>query len=488
MRTTTTAVQDPTKTGTYDVIVVGAGPVGEATAMRLRAGGLSVALVEAELVGGECHYWACIPSKAMLRPGHARLGALRVPGTREAVTGHLDTAAALARRDEVVDHHDDTRIVRGLGALGVHVVRGRGRLTGPAGVSVSTSAGAQVDLRANHAVVLATGALPALPPVPGLAEARPWTNREATSVHAAPRRLLVMGSGPVGLEMAQAWRSLGSEQVVVLSRGQHLLPEMEPFVGDLVLAGLQEAGVRVRFGVYVERVRRAAPGGEVEAHLNDGSSVVADELLVATGRRASTDDLGLDTIGAQPGAYLQVDPTMQVLQAPGVYAIGDVNGHALMTHQGKYQGRVAADAILARSSGHEPQYTAEADQGAVPQVLFTDPEVATVGLTHQQATQRGLRVSAVEADLGAVPGAMLHAKGYSGRAGLIIDEDTQTLVGATFVGQDVADMVHAATMAIVGHVPLERIRHAVPSFPTLSEVWLDLLDAHARSAADTLAG
>jgi dihydrolipoamide dehydrogenase len=434
-----------------------------------------VVVVEDELVGGECSYWACMPSKALLRSVHALRAARRLPGTREAFTGALDVQAVLARRDAYTSHHDDAGQVRWLKGAGVELVRGRGRLTGPRTVGVRT-VDRSVELAATTAVVLATGTTAAVPGVPGLAEAAPWTSREATTAKDAPRRLVVLGGGVVGLEMAQAWRALGSEQVTVLEHGPRLLPRVEAFAGELVADALREDGIDLRLETAVVGVERPATGGEVLVRLSDGSTVVGDELLVAAGRRPATTDLGLDVVGHAPGRPVPVDDTMLVDGSDWLYAVGDVNGRVLLTHQGKYQARVAADAVLARARGQQPPYVAESDGYAVPQVVFTDPEVAAVGLSSDAARQLGLRVRVVEHDIGATAGGSLQAEGYRGRAALVLDEDAQVVVGATFVGQDVAEMVHAATIAVVGRVPVERLRHAVPSFPTMSEVWLRLLE------------
>ena len=460
---------------TYDVVVIGAGPAGEVVAGRLAAGGLRAVVVEDELVGGECSYWACMPSKALLRSVHALRAARRLPGTREAVTGDLDVQAVLARRDAYTSHHDDAGQVRWLESAGVGLVRGRGRLTGDRSVTVRTVDG-DVELTAGTAVVLATGTTAAVPAVPGLAEAGPWTSREATTAKDAPRRLVVLGGGVVGLEMAQAWKALGSEQVVVLEHGERLLPRVEAFAGELVADALREDGIDLRLGTAVVRVERPDVGGEVLVHLSDGGAVRGDELLVAAGRRPATGDLGLETVGLEPGRSVPVDDSLRVEGTDWLYAVGDVNGRVLLTHQGKYQARVAADALLARVRGEAPPYLAEADGYAVPQVVFTDPEVAAVGLSSNAARTLGLRVRVVEHDIGATAGGSLQAEGYRGRAALVVDEDAQVVVGATFAGQDVAEMVHAATVAVVGRVPVERLRHAVPSFPTMSEVWLRMLE------------
>ena len=275
--------------------------------------------------------------------------------------------------------------------------------------------------------------------------------------------------------MAQAWHGLGSE-VVVLARGERLLPRLEPFVGELLAEQLREDGVDLRLGSAAVRVERTGTSGPVTVHLADGGSVTGDELLVAAGRSPATTDLGLDVVGLEPGAYVPVDDSLRVDGVPWLHAAGDVNGRVLLTHQGKYQARVCGDAIVARSRGEEPTYLAEADDAMVPQVMFTDPEVASVGLTGAAAAERGLRTRTVAHDIGSTAGGSLHADAYRGRACLVVDEDRGVVVGATFVGQDVADLLHSATIAVVGEVPLTRLRHAVPSFPTMSEVWLRLLE------------
>lgn len=472
---------------TYDVVVLGGGPAGENVADRAVRGGLSVAIVEADLVGGECSYWACIPSKALLRPVHALVAARRVPGSREAASGELDVAATLARRDAFISGFDDAGQVGWLDSAGISLVRGHGRLAGEKFVEVERPGG-PTTLTARHAVVLATGTRAAIPPIPGLREADPWTSREATTASKAPRRLLVLGGGVVAVEMAQAWRALGCQQVTIVERGDRLLRRTEPFAGALVQEGLEDAGVQVLLRSSVRRIERPDPRGPVKATLSDGRIISADAVLVGLGRQPATTDLGVASVGLEPGGFVPVDDTMAVQNVPGgwLYAVGDVNGRALLTHQGKYQARALGDLIAARAAGL-PEDTAPwgrhvstADHVAVAQVVFTDPEVASVGLTEAQARAAGHPVRTVEYAMGNVSGAALHADGYVGHAKLVVDSVREVLLGATFVGQDSAELVHAATVALVGEVPISRLWHAVPSFPTISEVWLRLLEEWGR--------
>ena len=467
---------------TYDVVVIGAGSTGENVADRAVKGGLSAVVVEADLVGGDCSFWACMPSKALLRPGHAVAAARRVGGAREAVTGMLDVASVLERRDRFAGGWDDAGQVRWLEGAHIELVRGHGRLAGERRVEVDT-AGGTVSLLARHAVVVATGSAPALPPVPGLAEARPWTTKDATSAKERPPRLAVLGGGVAGCELSQAWASVGS-RVTVLEMADRLLPTYEPVAGQLVAESMAEAGIDVRCGVTVTGAERRA-GETVTVRLADGTVVEADELLVAAGRRARTDDLGLESVGLEPGSWLSVDDTMAVVGVPGgwLYAAGDVNHRVLLTHQGKYQARMCGDAIVARAAGRlDPDpwgpHAATADHRAVPQVVFTDPEVAAVGLRESQAVEAGMSIRVVDYPLGQVAGAALFADGYRGHGRLIVDEDRRVVVGATFVGPGAGELLHAATIAVVGEVPLERLWHAVPSYPTMSEVWLRLLEAY----------
>ncbi|MDA8056921.1 MAG: NAD(P)/FAD-dependent oxidoreductase [Actinomycetota bacterium] len=469
-------------TDIYDVVVIGAGSTGENVADRAVKGGLSAVVVEAELVGGDCSYWACMPSKALLRPGHAIAAARRVDGARQAVTGALDVAGVLDRRDGFASRWDDAGQVGWLEGAGIDLVRGHGRLAGERHVDVRSADGTRV-LTARHAVVVATGSSPALPPVPGLAEAQPWTTKDATAAKQPPARLAVLGGGVAGCELSQAWASLGSA-VTVLEMADYLLPASEPVAGRLLADAMAEAGIDVRLGVTVTGAERR-PDGTVVVRLADGDEVEADELLVAAGRRARTDDLGLEHVGLEPGSWLTVDDTMAVEGVPGnwLYAAGDVNHRVLLTHQGKYQARICGDAIVARAAGRlDPApwgpHVATADHRAVPQVVFTDPEVAAVGLSEAEATEAGMSVRVVDYPLGQVAGAALYADGYRGHARLIVDEDRQVIVGATFVGPDAGELLHAATISVVGEVPLDRLWHAVPSYPTISEVWLRLLEAY----------
>ncbi|MEU1599531.1 NAD(P)/FAD-dependent oxidoreductase [Streptomyces sp. NPDC005708] len=471
---------------TYDVIVIGAGPVGENVAERARAAGLSTVIVERELLGGECSFWACDPSKALLRPVVARADARRIPGLRQAVAGPLNAAEVLAHRDKMVSYWKDEDQVDWLDSVSVDLIRGHGRLQGPRAVAVQTPDGDTVHLTARHAVALSTGTSAALPPIPGLDTVQPWTNREATSADRVPDRLAVVGGGVVAVEMATAWQALGS-QVTMLVLEDGLLERMEPFAGELVADGLREAGVDIRFGTQVASVARdSGPHSEVRITLTDGEELAAEEILLATGRAPRTADLGLETVGLTPGDWLTVDDTFQVTAvADGwLYAVGDVNRRALMTHQGKYQARIAGAVIAARAGG-EPvddapwgAHVATADHVAVPQVVFTHPEVASVGLTTREAERTGRRVKVVDYDLAHVAGAHLYAEGYRGQARMLIDLDNNTVAGVTFAGPGVGELVHSATIAVAGEVPLERLWHAVPAFPTIGEVWLRLLETH----------
>lgn len=408
----------------YDVVVLGAGPVGQNAADRARAAGLSVAVVERELVGGECSYWACVPSKALLRPVLAVADARRVDGAREAVAGAIDPAGVFGRRDRYVSNWDDTGQADWVDGIGATLIRGQGRLDGPRRVVVTPSSGDQVSLAARHAVVVCTGSRPALPDLPGIGEAKPWTNRQATDSSSVPGRLAVVGAGGVGVEMATAWQGLGSA-VTVLVRGSHLLPRMEPFAGEFLRRGLDEAGVDVRTGVSVRTLRRPDPDGPVRLTLDDGDELEVDEILFATGRAPLTDDIGLETIGLTPGGWLDVDDTCRVnaVDDGWLYAAGDVNHRALLTHQGKYQARIAGAAIGARAAGRPldtapwGEHATTADHHAVPQAFFTDPEVAAVGLTAEQAAQNNHRAKIIDVEIGeVVTGAKLFADGYTGRA------------------------------------------------------------------------
>ena len=466
----------------YDVIVLGAGPTGENAAARAVRGGLTAVVVESELVGGECSYWACMPSKGLLRPIAAVSEANHVGG---AAGARLDPPAVLARRDSFAHDWKDDGQAGWLKNAGIDLVRGPGRIAGDRVVKAGDT-----ELRARHAVVVATGTR-ALVPAP-LAAVNPWTSREATSAHAVPGSLAIVGGGVVACEMAVAWQALGA-RVTLLARGG-LLERLPGFAGDLVAQGLRDAGVDVRLRVSVTGASRemgevdsdgTGSRGAVTLTLDDGTTLTAGELLAATGRAPRTGEIGLEAVGLAPGSWLEVDDTMRVRALLGkqgaggwLYAAGDVNHLALLTHMGKYQGRICGDAIAARAKGHEPAVTDRSSVTCIPQVVFTIPEVAAAGLTPEQAEAAGHAVRVVEYEIGNVAGARLFADGYTGHAQMVVDENSKRILGVTLAGPGVGEMIHAATVAIAGEVPLDRLWHAVPSYPTMSELWLRLLEAY----------
>jgi pyruvate/2-oxoglutarate dehydrogenase complex dihydrolipoamide dehydrogenase (E3) component len=466
----------------YDLIVLGAGPVGENIADRAVRGGLTAVLIEHELVGGECSYWACMPSKALLRSGQVLRAARAVPGAAEVTRGGVDVRAVLKRRDAFASNWSDDGQVRWVQGAGIAFVRGHARLSGVKEVTVRDADGRERVLTARHAVAVSTGSDAFVPEIPGLADADPWTSREATSAQEVPASLAIIGGGVVATEMATAYADLGSEVTLIARAG--LLTGTEPFAGEIVARALSARGVNVLLKTSVVAVARDSGG--VTLSLGDGRTVTAEEVLVATGRTPRSVSLGLETVGLTPGEWLETDDTMRVERFDWLYACGDVTGRALLTHQGKYQARACGDVIAARALGKpvsaEPwgTHVATADHRAVPQVIFTDPEVATVGLTASAAREQGYEIRVVDYEIGDVAGAALYADGYQGTARMVVDEKRKVVLGVTMAGPDVGEMLQAATFVVVGEVPLDRLWHAVPAYPTVSEVWLRLLEAYGR--------
>ncbi len=459
----------------FDVVVIGGGSTGENAVWRARDHGLTAALVESELVGGECSYWACMPSKALLRPGEALAAARRVPGAAEAVTGELDVEAALDRRDDMTAHWDDKYQVQWVESIDVELVRGRGRLAGERRVEVEQTDGPTRTLTATKAVVVATGSLAAIPPVPGLRDVQTWDNRDITAAKEVPRSLFIIGGGVVGCEMAQAWRALGTETVILAEALDRLLPNEEPFASEELAAAMEAQGITVCIGSAGRAAQVEREGdGPVTVTMDDGTQFTTDEILVAAGRRPATDCIGLETVGLEPGKWIDVDDHLRVRGVDGdwLYAAGDVNGRALLTHMGKYQARIIGDVIAGK------EIEAWADHRAVPSVVFTEPQVASVGMKEQEARDADLNVAVVQYGTNAVAGAAVFGKDIEGTCQLVIDEDRQIIVGATFTGPGIQEMLHAATIAVAGEVPLELVWHAVPSYPTISEVWLRLLEEY----------
>lgn len=465
----------------FDVIVIGGGVGGVAAVRKLASVGLSVALVEDRLVGGECHYWGCNPSKTLLRPIEVFNLAKAVPGVREVVSvRRLDVEAVFKKRDAIIENLSDQDRIESLRQAGVAVFHGFARLSGQRTVRVAYTLGDTTEavLTARHAVVLATGTRPNVPEIPGMAQARPWTNRDLTTMTRVPPRALLVGGGPVAVEFATILSGLGSA-VTLLVRENTLLANCEPEARELVTQSLRSKGVTIHFETELSAVCRPVPGGCVTATFRD-QTIEVDEIVLAAGRRTNTDNIGLESLGLPGGGFVTVNDHLQAIGVPGgwLYALGDTTGRARLSHISTYHGRVVADIIAARAAGRElsDNELIARDAGNVAQVIYTEPQVAWVGRTESQARAEGFAVRTRAARYpGAVSFLALYRDGFQGWAKLVIDAESNTLLGATFVGPQFSELIQAATLAILAKIPVSLLRHAVAPHPTVNQVWDPLL-------------
>ena len=433
-------------------MVIGAGPAGEVCAGALADGGMSVAICERELVAGECSYWACMPSKTLLRPGEALAGARGAPGAREAVTGSLDAAEAFAWRDYIVNDYDDSAQLGWLEEKGIELKRGQGSLDGSGRVAIGD------EILETERVILATGSAPVIPPIEGLRELDGvWTNREATGAKRVPERLIVLGGGPVGVEMAQAFTRFGSS-VAIAEGEERLLAKEAAAAGEKLAEALEAEGVELKLGAKATSAQQHGEGYALA--FEDGSELRGDELMVATGRRPRTEDLGLDSVEVHldEGGGIKVDERLRA--GEGIWAIGDVNGIMPFTHVGKYQARIAADDVLGKD---HPR----ADYRAVPRVVFTDPQVAAVG------EPRGEREGSVSLGSLARTSAYVRDPEHPGFMTLFAEGDV--LTGAVAVGPEAGEWLQQATLAIRAEIPIAVLRDTIQPFPTFSEAFVSAL-------------
>ena len=450
---------------TFDAIVIGMGPAGEAVAGDLAEAGLAVLGIDRKLVGGECPYWGCIPSKMMIRAADLLAEARRIDGMAGTATVTPDWGPVARRiRDEATDDWDDRVAVERFEGKGGTFVRGAGRLVAPRTVVVG-----ERTLTARRAIVLGTGTEPAIPPIPGLADVPYWTNRDVVEARELPGSLLVLGGGAIGAELAQALARFGVT-VTVVEALDRLLPQETPGAGDLIAQVFTDEGIDVITGVAVERVER--DGARIAARLADGRTIAAAQLLVATGRRTDLPGLGVAAVGIDDmQRFVPVDDNLRVTD--GVWAVGDLTGKGAFTHVGMYQARIATADILGRP--HEP-----ADYRALPRVTFTDPEIGAVGLTPAAATQAGIDIRIGITQVPHTARGWIHKAGNDGFIELVEDRSRGVLVGATAAGPNGGEVLGLLTLALHAEVPVERLRQMIYAYPTfhrgVEDALRDLLD------------